>query len=40
VPYITTATAAAATARGIAAKEGKENIVKSLQEYHADLVNV
>jgi carbamoyl-phosphate synthase large subunit len=38
VPYITTATAAAATARGIAAKEGKETIVKSLQEYHADLV--
>ncbi len=38
VPYITTATAAAATARGIAAKEGKENIVKSLQEYHADFL--
>ncbi len=38
VPYITTATAAAATAKGIAAKEGKEDVVKSLQDYHADLV--
>jgi len=38
IPYITTATAAAATAKGIAAMEGKENVVKSLQEYHADLV--
>ena len=38
IPYITTATAAAATAKGIAARKGKENVVKSLQEYHADLV--
>jgi len=38
VPYITTATAAAATAKGIAARQGKEYIVKSLQDYHADLV--
>jgi len=37
IPYITTATAAAATAKGIAARQGKEDIVKSLQEYHADL---
>jgi len=37
IPYITTATAAAATAKGIAAGQGKEYIVKSLQDYHADL---
>ena len=37
IPYITTATAAAATAKGIAARQGNEAIVKSLQEYHADL---
>jgi carbamoyl-phosphate synthase large subunit len=37
IPYITTATAAAATAKGIAAKQGKEDIVKSLQSYHADI---
>ena len=37
IPYITTATAAAATAKGIAARQGKEDIVKSLQEYHGDL---
>jgi len=37
IPYITTATAAAATAKGIAARQGKEDIVKSLQSYHADL---
>jgi carbamoyl-phosphate synthase large subunit len=37
IPYITTATAAAATARGIAAKQGKADIVKSLQNYHADI---
>ncbi|MCP6720510.1 MAG: carbamoyl-phosphate synthase large subunit [Patescibacteria group bacterium] len=40
IPYITTATAAAATAKGIAARQGKEDIVKSLQEYHADLTLV
>jgi carbamoyl-phosphate synthase large subunit len=38
IPYITTATAAAATAKGIAARQGKDDIVKSLQDYHADLV--
>ncbi|MFC1675915.1 ATP-grasp domain-containing protein, partial [Planctomycetota bacterium] len=38
IPYITTATAAAATAKGIAARQGKEAIVKSLQNYHTDLV--
>ena len=38
LPYITTATAAAATVKGIAARQGKEDIVKSLQDYHADLV--
>jgi carbamoyl-phosphate synthase large subunit len=37
IPYITTATAAAATVKGIAARQGKEDIVKSLQNYHADL---
>ncbi len=37
VPYITTATAAAATAKGIVASQDKEYIVKSLQNYHADL---
>jgi carbamoyl-phosphate synthase large subunit len=34
VPYITTTTAAAATAKGIAAERGAETIVKSLQSYH------
>ncbi len=38
IPYITTATAASATAKGIAARQGKEDAVKSLQDYHADLV--
>ena len=38
IPYITTATAAAATAKGIAARKDKEDIVKSLQSYHADIV--
>jgi carbamoyl-phosphate synthase large subunit len=40
VPYITTMTAASASAKGIAAyKESKlrEAVVKSLQEYHADI---
>jgi carbamoyl-phosphate synthase large subunit len=37
VPYITTAAAASAAAKGIAAfKKGKSG-VKSLQEYHADI---
>ena len=35
IPYITTTTAAAATAKGIAARRGKETTVKSLQSYHA-----
>ena len=34
VPYITTTTAAAATAKGIAARQAAEPVVKSLQEYH------
>jgi len=38
IPYITTATAAAATTKGIAARQGRQNVVKSLQSYHADLV--
>jgi len=38
VPYITTTTAAAATVKGIAARQGREPIVKSLQSYHAGLV--
>jgi len=37
VPYITTSTAAAATVKGIAARQGKEPLVKSLQSYHAGL---
>jgi carbamoyl-phosphate synthase large subunit len=35
IPYITTATAAAATAKGIAARQKFNTEVKSLQEYHA-----
>ncbi|MDD5459356.1 MAG: carbamoyl-phosphate synthase large subunit [Phycisphaerae bacterium] len=38
IPYITTATAAAATAEGIAARQKTETTVKSLQSYHAGLV--
>jgi len=38
VPYITTTTAAAATVRGIASKQGKEIVIKSLQSYHAGIV--
>jgi len=38
VPYITTATAAAATAKGIAARQTNRYIVRSLQNYHADIV--
>jgi carbamoyl-phosphate synthase large subunit len=34
IPYITTTAAAAATAKGIAAKQGGESLVKSLQSYH------
>ena len=37
VPYITTTTAAAATVKGVAARQGKEPVVKSLQNYHANL---
>ncbi len=37
IPYITTATAAAATAKGIAAKLKRDADVKSLQEYHAEI---
>jgi len=37
IPYITTTTAAAATAKGIAARRGKETTVKSLQSYHATI---
>ncbi|MBN2181524.1 MAG: carbamoyl-phosphate synthase large subunit [Sedimentisphaerales bacterium] len=38
IPYITTTTAAAATVKGIAARQGREPVVKSLQDYHAGLV--
>jgi carbamoyl-phosphate synthase large subunit len=38
VPYITTTTAAAATVKGVAARQGKEPVVNSLQSYHAGLV--
>jgi carbamoyl-phosphate synthase large subunit len=37
IPYITTTTAAAATAKGIAARRGRETTVKSLQSYHATI---
>jgi len=37
IPYITTAAAALATARGIAAQKNGRRYVKSLQEYHADI---
>jgi carbamoyl-phosphate synthase large subunit len=37
IPYIITTTAAAATAKGIAARLAGETTVKSLQDYHADL---
>jgi len=38
VPYITTTAAAVAAARGIAAKRQGEGLVKSLQRYHAEIV--
>ena len=38
IPYITTATAAIATAKGIVARQARETVVKSLQDYHADLI--
>ncbi|MDD5768784.1 MAG: hypothetical protein PHW55_09400, partial [Methanothrix sp.] len=37
VPYITTAAAASAAAKGIAAFKRGKSSVKSLQEYHADI---
>jgi carbamoyl-phosphate synthase large subunit len=37
IPYITTIAAAIAAARGIAAREGGNPAVKSLQEYHDDI---
>jgi carbamoyl-phosphate synthase large subunit len=37
IPYITTLTAAAAAAKGIAAFHKSNTIVKSLQSYHADI---
>ena len=37
IPYITTTTAAAATVKGIAARQGNEPKVKSLQSYHAGI---
>jgi len=37
IPYITTTAAAAATAKGIAAKQNGESLVKSLQSYHAGI---
>lgn len=38
IPYITTATAAAATAKGIAARLKSKTGVKSLQEYHKEIL--
>jgi carbamoyl-phosphate synthase large subunit len=37
VPYVTTAAAAIAAARGIAARKSGELVVRSLQEYHAGI---
>jgi carbamoyl-phosphate synthase large subunit len=37
IPYITTAAAAVAAAKGIAAFKKKPSQIKSLQEYHADI---
>lgn len=37
IPYITTLAAAQAAGRGIAARRGGMQVVKSLQEYHADI---
>ncbi|MEJ2648811.1 MAG: hypothetical protein P8016_10435, partial [Sedimentisphaerales bacterium] len=37
IPYITTTTAAAATLKGIATRQGNEQNVKSLQSYHAGI---
>jgi len=37
IPYITTATAAVATAKGIAARKGSDVGVRSLQEYHSSV---
>jgi carbamoyl-phosphate synthase large subunit len=37
IPYITTITAAAATAKGIAARQNGQTMVKSLQSYHRSL---
>ena len=37
VPYITTASAAAASVRGIAAQRQGKSDIKSLQEYHAGI---
>jgi carbamoyl-phosphate synthase large subunit len=39
IPYITTVAAAAATAKGIAACQQKPGQVKSVQSYHADIMN-
>jgi len=38
IPYITTATAAVATAKGILARQSSDTMVKSLQEYHSDII--
>jgi len=37
IPYITTTTAAAATAKGIAARQDGQTMVKSLQSYHRSI---
>ena len=37
IPYITTLTAALASAKGIAAQQDHPAVVKSLQEYHRDI---
>lgn len=37
VPYITTAAAALAAAKGVEASKSGKGIVKSLQSYHADI---
>ena len=37
IPYITTAAAAVAAAKGIAARRAGAEAIRSLQEYHRDL---
>ncbi|HPB06205.1 MAG TPA: hypothetical protein PKX60_08195 [Prolixibacteraceae bacterium] len=37
IPYITTTSAALASSKGIQDRQGREYVVKSLQEYHSEI---